>query len=595
MSDKNLDVQPGGGFLVEPVGSAKIGTPELFTDEERMFGETSKDFVDKDVLPKLEEIESKNFDVTVGLMKQAGELGMLSIDVPEAYEGLGYSKAASMHVAECIAHAGSLSVAIMAHVGIGSLPIVFFGSEDQKKTYLPSLASGEKLGAYALTETGSGSDALAAKSKAVLTDDGKSYILNGTKQFITNAGFADIFTVFAKVDGDKFSAFLVEKGTPGFSIGPEEKKMGIKGSSTCALIFEDCKIPAENLLGEIGKGHKIAFNILNVGRFKLGATALGYAKYCLNESVKYANERVQFKVPISNFGMIKRKIADMAAYIYSTESMVYRVAGLMDEKMADLDKSAADYALQQMMAIEEFAIEDSIIKAYGTECLDFCADEGLQILGGYGFTQEYPLERAYRDSRINRLYEGTNEINRLVITTTLLKRAQKGQLAWMDAAKKIEKEAESGELDIKAEGPLAWDIEATEKAKKALVFTSNAAIMKYMKELMANQEIIEMVAEMVMESFGMDSSVSRTLQLIEEVGEEKAKYAIATCNVVCQLAADKILTIATQLLSSCFEGDEYKKLAKGLHNFRLSERVNLIEKRRIVADRIIDREAYELV
>ncbi len=595
MSEKDVTVQPGASFMLEPVGSALIGTPEDFTEEERMFGQTAQDFIEKDIFPKIEEIEEKKFDVTVGLLKKAGELGLLSIDVPEAYGGLGYSKAASMYVAEKIAPSGSFSVALMAHVGIGTLPIVFFGNEEQKEKYLPVLAGGEKLAAYALSETGFGSDAMGAKTKAVLSPDGKEYTLNGSKQFITNAGFADVFIVYVKIDGDDFSAFIIDRDSPGFSVGPEEKKMGIKGSSTCALIMEDCKVPAENLLGEIGRGHKIAFNILNVGRFKLGAAALGSAKYCLEEAVKYGNQRIQFKVPITSFGMVKRKIADMTARIYACESMVYRVAGLMDAKMADLDKNAADFGMQQMLAIEEFAIEDSIIKVYGSECFDYCADEGLQMFGGYGYTQEYPLERCYRDSRINRIFEGTNEINRLVITTTLLRRTTKGAIPWMDAAKKVAKEAETGKLDIKAEGPLAWDIEATERAKRAAVYASNSAIMKFMNDLPKNQEIIEMTADMIIDVYAMDSAVTRTLQLIETHGEEKAKFAIAACNVACQLAADKIFVLATQLLSSCFEGDELDKLTKGLHNFSFSSRTNLIEKRRIIADRIIDREAYELI
>jgi len=595
MADKDVAARAGGSFLLEPVGSARIGTPEDFTEEERMFGKTAQDFITKDVLPKLEEIEEQKMEVTVELLKKAGELGLLSIDVPEAYGGLGYSKAASMYTAEKIAPSGSFSVALMAHVGIGTLPIVFFGNEAQKQKYLPKLASGEFLAAYALTETGSGSDALAAKTKAVLTPDKKHYILNGSKQFITNAGFADIYVVFAKIDGDKFTGFIIERGTPGFSVGPEEKKLGIKGSSTCALVFEDCKVPAENLLGEIGKGHKIAFNILNVGRFKLGAAALGAAKFCLEQAVKYGNQRVQFGVPINSFGMMKRKIADMAAYIFSCESMVYRVAGLMDAKMHGLDKSASDHALQTMLAIEEYALEDSIIKVYGSECFDYCADEGLQMLGGYGYTAEYPLERCYRDSRINRIFEGTNEINRLVTTTTLLKRATGGSIPFMAVAKAVAKEAKSGKVDVKADGPLAWDITITEKAKRAVIFASNAAVVKHMADLPKNQEIIEMVADMIIAAFAMDSTVARTLQLIKALGAEKSRFAIAACHVVCQLATDNIFVLATQLLSSVFEGDELSDLIKGLHNFRSPDRINLIGQRRIVADRIIDRETYELV
>lgn len=595
MSRKDVKVTNGGSFLLDPIGSVVIGTPEDFTEEEKMFGQTAEDFINKEVLPQIEEIDHQKEGLMESLLKKAGELGLLSIDVPEAYGGLGQTKTASMYVAEKLAPSGSFGVALMAHVGIGTLPIVFFGNEEQKKKYLPALASGEKLAAYALTETGSGSDALAAKTKAVLTPDGKYYVLNGSKQFITNAGFADVFVVFAKIDGEKFTGFIVEKGTPGFSLGAEEKKLGIKGSSTRALIFEDCKIPAENLLGEIGKGHKIAFNILNVGRFKLGSAALGSAKRCLIEAVKYGNQRVQFGQPITRFGMVARKIADMTAYIYSCESMVYRVAALMDARMESIDKNAPDAAIKMMEAIEEYAIEDSIIKIYGSECYDYCADEGLQIFGGYGYTQEYPLERLYRDSRINRIFEGTNEINRLVTTTTLLKRVTKGAIPFMDAAKNVGKEAESGNLQIDIpKGPLAWAAETAERIKKATVFVSNAVIGKYMATLANEQEAIEMIADMIIHSFAADSTVARTLQLVKSIGEEKAKYAIFACNLAVQLAADQTFLLATQLLSSAYDGDKLKSLNKALHNFRVADRLNLIQAKREVAKRIIEREAYEL-
>lgn len=596
MSERKVTVTPGGSFLLDPIGSVTIGAPEDFSDEERMFGQTTSDFIEKEVKPKMEQIEHQEPGVMDGLLKKAGELGILSMDVPEAYEGMGQTKTASMYVAECISPSGSFGVAQMAHTGIGTLPIVFFGNEAQKKKYLPDLASGAKLAAYALTETGSGSDALAAKCKAVLTKDGKHYVLNGTKQFITNAGFADVFVVFAKINGDKFTAFIVEKGTPGFSLGLEEKKLGIKGSSTRALIFEDSKVPAENLLGEIGKGHKIAFNILNVGRFKLGAAALGSAKAAMTEAVKYGNQRIQFGQPITKFGMVSRKIADMTAYIYSCESMVYRVAALMDGRMESIDKKAPGAAVKMMEAIEEYAIEDSIIKVYGSECFDYCADEAVQIFGGYGYTQEYPAERFYRDSRINRLFEGTNEINRLVTTTTLLKRVTGGSIPFMSAAKTVGKEAESGELAISVpKGPAQWAAESAERVKRATIFVSNAVIGKYMTTLAKEQESIEMIADMIIHSFAADSTAIRTIQLADKIGADKAKYAIAACNLAIQQAADATFLLATQLLSSVFEGDELKKLLKGLHNFRISDRINMIATKRTVAGRIIEREAYELV
>ena len=596
MSEKKVTVTAGGSFLLDPIGSVIIGTPEDFSEEERMFGQTTSDFVQKAVLPKIEEIEAQEPGVVDGLLKKAGELGLLSMDVPEAYGGMGQTKTASMYVAECISPAGSFGVAQMAHTGIGTLPIVFFGNEDQKNKYLPDLASGTKLAAYALTETGSGSDALAAKSKAVLTKDGKHYVLNGSKQFITNAGFADVFVVFAKIDGEKFTGFIIEKGTPGFSLGLEEKKLGIKGSSTRALIFEDCKVPKENLLGEIGKGHKIAFNILNVGRFKLGAAALGSAKAVTIEAVKYGNQRIQFGQPITKFGMVSRKIADMIAYIYSCESMVYRVASLMDGRMADIDKNAEDAAVKMMEAIEEYAIEDSIIKVYGSECFDYCADEAVQIFGGYGYTQEYPAERYYRDARINRIFEGTNEINRLVTTTTLLKRVTKGAIPFMSAAKTIGQEAESGKLSIAApKGKLQWAADAAERTKRATIFVSNAVIGKYMATLANEQEAIEIIADMIIHAFAADSTVVRTLQLVQKVGEDKAKFAIAACNLAVQQAADSTFMLATQLLASVFDGDQLKKLTKSLHNLRLTDRINMIATKRMVAGRIIEREAYELI
>src|SRR6201997_2835484 len=434
---------PGGSFLIEDRKPQDVFTPEDFTEQHLLIAQTAEEFANKEIVPNIEKMEHKDFAVTRELVRKAGELGLSGVDVPEQYGGMQMDKVTSAIIADRIAKYGGFSTTWGAHTCIGTLPLVFFGTETQKKKYLPGLASGEKIGAYALSESSSGSDALNCRTQAKLSADGKHYVLNGEKMWITNAGFADLFIIFAKIDGEKFTAFIVERGFSGFAVGAEEHKMGIRGSSTCPLILSDCQVPMENVLGEIGKGHHIAFNVLNVGRFKLGAGSVGAARHCLESTIAYAKQRKAFSKLIADFGLIREKLANMAAGIFTGEAMAYRTVGMMDAAIAALGPAHEDLK-EVRKVIDEYAVECSILKIWGSEFIDYVVDETVQIYGGYGFVEEYPAERNYRDVRVNRIFEGTNEINRLVITGFLLKRAMSGQLPLMAAIKKLMDEVLSG-------------------------------------------------------------------------------------------------------------------------------------------------------
>jgi alkylation response protein AidB-like acyl-CoA dehydrogenase len=556
---------PGLCFLMEPCGKTRIFTAEYFTGEARQMADEISRFIENEINPVMDDIEAKKEGLLVSLLKKAGELGFLCIDVPETYGGLAMDKAASMLSVEAMIPAGSFAVAALTHTGIGTLPIVYFGNEDQKQRYLPKLATGEWLGCYALTEAGSGSDALGAKTRAVLDPSGKYYVLNGEKMFITNSGFADLCTVFAKVDGDKFTAFLVETATPGFSTGAEEHKMGIHGSSTRTVILEDCRVPVENVLGEVGKGHKVAFNILNIGRFKLGAGCIGAAKEVLKASAAYANERHQFKRPIASFGAIREKIAFMAAKIYATESMTYRVAGLMDAAIEPIDKSAPGAEAKVIAAIEEYAIEQSIMKVYGSEAFDDCVDEGVQVHGGYGYISEYFVERAYRDSRVNRIFEGTNEINRLLIPGTMLKRVMKGSFPLGDILGRIDGMAGNpSAMPTSTADVMTEEATLVDRAKLAVLHAVNLANGRHMMDLMEHkkgqtQMAMLAAADMIMAVFAADSCVARTMQLVRERGAGKSTIPVLLARAVTADALEQIRTLGEDLIRNVSEDKDLEK------------------------------------
>jgi alkylation response protein AidB-like acyl-CoA dehydrogenase len=585
----------GGSFLLEERQPSEVFTPEDFSEQQRMIAQTTEEFATNEILPQAEKIEHKDYAISRDLLKKAGDLGLSGVEVPEAYGGLEMDKVTAAVIADHMAKYAGFATTWGAHSGIGLLPIVYFGTPEQKKKYLPRLAAGEIVGAYALSEATSGSDALNCRARAVLSPDGKHYILNGEKMWITNAGFADLFTVFAKIDGEKFSAFLVERTFPGFSTGAEEHKMGIRGSSTCPVILNDCKVPVENLLGEIGKGHIIAFNILNIGRFKLGAMCVGGARVSIESAVSYAKQRKAFGKTIGDFGLVREKIANMASLIYVGESLVYRTVGMMDELLSQIDPSSSDAPREQRKAIEEYAVECSILKVWGSEMIDYVVDETLQIYAGYGFVEEYPAERAYRDARINRIFEGTNEINRLIITGFLLKRAMSGQLPLMPAIKKLMDEVLSGpSTGAEIEGPLAEERKVVAQAKKLGLFVAGAATQKYMAAIQDQQEVMGAIADMTIEIFAMESAVLRAQKMVEQKGETSAALAIAMTRVYLTQAFEKIEAAARKVIADVAEGDMLRTQVAIVRRLSKHEPFNTIALRQQIAQKTIERGKYTL-
>jgi alkylation response protein AidB-like acyl-CoA dehydrogenase len=585
----------GASFLLEEQALENLFTPEDFSEQHQLIGQTTEEFANNEIIPSIEKIEHKEFSVTRDLLKKAGELGLSAVEIPEAYGGLEMDKVTAAVIADHIAKYAGFATTWGGHTGIGTLPIVYFGTEEQKQKYLPRLATGEIVGAYALSEASSGSDALNCRARAELSPDKKHYILNGEKMWITNAGFADLFTVFAKVGGEKFTAFLVERNFPGFSIGAEEHKMGIRGSSTCPIILNDCKVPIENVLGEIGKGHVIAFNILNVGRFKLGAMCVGGARLSLENAIAYAKQRKAFSKTIADFGMVREKLAQMATLIYVGESMIYRTVGMMDAALAEVDKSAGDAAKQTLKAIEEYAVECSIIKVWGSEMVDYVVDETVQIYGGYGFVEEYPAERAYRDARINRIFEGTNEINRLIITGFLLKRAMSGQLALMPAIKGLMDEVLSGPSSTgELEGLLAEERTLVQKAKKLGLFAAGAATQKYMQAIQDQQEIMGAIADMVIEIYAMETALLRALKIVGQKSEANAALPIAMTRVYLSQSMEKIESAARRIIAAVADGDMLRTQLAILRRLSKHDPFNVIELRQQIAQKVIERGKYAL-
>lgn len=582
----------GGAFLTEDLTADRVFTPEDFSDEQKMIAKTTEDYVRNSVLPVVENLEHHEFEHSVRLLKEAGELGLLAADIPEEYDGLGLDKVSSALIAEKMSVAGGFSITHGAHVGIGSLPIVLFGNDAQKKQYLPFSATAEKIFAYALTEPGSGSDALGAKASAKLNAAGTHYILNGEKQWITNAGFADVFVVYAKIDGEQFTAFIVEKDFPGVSVGAEEKKMGIKSSSTRTLILEDAEVPVENLLGEVGRGHIIAFNILNIGRYKLGVGTVGGAKRALELAISYSNQRQQFKTPLSSFNLTKQKLATMASKLYATESLIYRTVGYFEERMNELSEEAQKDGKEIAAAIAEYAIECSINKVVGSEVLDYIADEAVQLHGGYGFMQEYEVERIYRDSRINRIFEGTNEINRMIVPGTFLKKAMKGELPLLQQAMKLQEELLMMMPEEVGDEPLAKEKVLVKNAKKIGLLAAGLAAQRYGAKLDAEQEVLVNIANIANNLFAMESAVLRTEKALNKVGAEKAAQKLLYTEIYCQEAFEEIEKYAKDTLLAAVEGDNQRMMLSALRKLTRNTPYNLVTKKREASVKLIDAEKY---
>ncbi|MFZ1312896.1 MAG: acyl-CoA dehydrogenase family protein [Chitinophagaceae bacterium] len=586
-------VLKGAEWLVKESLPFESFTPENFNEEQFMIRDMCNQFLEAEIYPILDRIDSLEPGLMKSLVTKAGEQGLLATSFPEQYGGLGKDFITSTIINEYLGAGHSFSVAIAAHTGIGTLPILYFGTDAQKEKYIPKLITGEWAGAYGLTEPNSGSDALGAKTTAKLSDDGKYYILNGQKCWITNGGFAQVYTVFAKVDGDKFTGFIVDRGTEGFTQGPEENKMGIKGSSTVQLYFQDCKVPVENLLGEIGKGHKIAFNILNIGRLKLCAAALGGARKSLSGTVEYAKTREQFKQPISNFGAIKHKLAEMAIKVFVAETALYRTAKWIDDKEHQLLAEGKPFSEALLGGAEEYAIECAILKVYGSEVLDYVVDEGVQVHGGNGFSAEYNISRAYRDSRINRIYEGTNEINRLLILDMTLKRAMGGRLDLMGPAMAVQKELMSiPDFGAEDDAPFAKERKLVANLKKAILMTSGAAVQKLMMKIENEQEVLMNIADMAIETFNAESVLLRVMKMADQKGEAACQDYLDMMRTYLYDAADKVNKSGKDALNSFADGDEQRMILMGLKRFTKAEPFNSKDARRRIADKMIAEGKY---
>jgi alkylation response protein AidB-like acyl-CoA dehydrogenase len=585
----------GAEWLIKESSPFETYIPEDFNEEQRMVKDMCHAFLDAEVLPVIDRIDKLEPGLMPSLIAKAGEQGLLGAAVPEEYGGLGKDFITSTLVNEGLGGGFSFSVGVSAHTGIGTLPILYFGTPEQKAKYIPKLATGEWKGSYGLTEPNSGSDALGAKTTAKLSADGKYYLLNGQKCWITNGGFADVYTVFAKIDGDKFSAFIVERGFQGFTQGPEEHKMGIKGSSTVQLYFQDCKVPAENLLGEIGKGHIIAFNILNIGRLKLCAAALGAAKRATTTCIEYAKTREQFKTPIANFGAIKHKLSQMAIEIWTSETALYRTAKWIDDKELQLVAEGKPFNEALLGAAEEYAVECAILKVFGSEMLDFVVDEGVQIHGGNGYSDEYIISKAFRDSRINRIYEGTNEINRLLTVDMILKRAMKGRLDIMGPAMAVAKELMSiPDLGSGDDGAFAKEKKTIQNFKKAILMVAGAAVQKFMTKLESEQEILMNIADMTIMTFVAESALLRAWKLTDQRGEAAAAFELDIMRCFLYDAADAIDKAGKDAVNAFAEGDEQRMMLLGLKRFTKVESFNSKAARRRIADRLINDKKYPI-
>lgn len=584
----------GGSFLIEQRRPEEVFTPEDVTDQHRLIGQTAEEFMQEEVVPRVRQIEEKDPALLRELLKKAAEIGLSATDIPQKYGGLELDKISSIIVAEKTARNGSWTATIGAQAGIGVLPIAYFGTEAQKAKYVPRLASAEWVGAYALSEEGSASDALNCKTRATLSADGGHYVLNGSKMWITNGGIADVFIVFAKVNGERFTAFIVERAFPGVSPGAEEHKMGIRGSSTTPVNFENVPVPVENVLGEVGKGHLIAFNILNVGRLKLGAGCVGAAKVLIAESVGWARQREAFGRKISEFGLIKEKLGEMVALTYATESLSYRTGGLIDQMLEGVDLGASDASGQILEALREYAVECSILKVVGTETLDWIVDEAVQIFGGYGFSSEYEVERAYRDQRVNRIFEGTNEINRLLITDMLLKRSMKGELGLIPAAQKLMDEilgTPSGD-GRQSEEPLGDATAILQGARKAALLVAGSAVQKYMEALAEEQEVVGVISNLVMEIYAMESALLRTRKKIGRTSIDLCRAEIDATTIFAHESADRMEVEARRALSRIAEGDTLRTQTAVLRRFLRRTPPDLIGLKRLLANRAIELGRY---